>query len=179
MFAELIRKKALAFAMTFSVVFLQTGYTANSQNITFGSLPIVSAETCIIELVQEGTFGVSANERTLNSQNFGGTGAQILVTSRKLGSGGGSRFRITLEPPAAFTIAPPGGDDNVTWRTRMSGVSVSNGVNFNNRNGTNARRLPRNGTSVTQVTGHLRARKPAGDSFPPGNYRAEAIFRCE
>ncbi|MEM9332980.1 MAG: hypothetical protein AAGA53_16785 [Pseudomonadota bacterium] len=181
MLKDLLDRHALFFFACVSAVVLYTTYPASSQDINFSSSPIISGESCVIELVQEGIFGVSANERTLNSQNFGGVGAQILVTSRKRGAGDspGPRFAITLEPPTAFTTAPPGGDDNVTWRTRFSGVSVLNGVNFNNRNGLNPRRLPRRGTSVTQITGHLRARKPAGDAFPPGNYRAEAVFRCE
>ena len=159
---------------------LQPSPSANSEDMQFNTGPISFTERCIIEVQQDGTFGTSPNLRVLNSQNFGGSGAQILVTSikRATGASPGARFRITLEPPSSFTTAPPGGDDNVNWRTRFTGSSVSNGINFGMRNGTNARRLPRAGTSVTQITGHLRARKTSG-IFPAGNYRAEALFRCE
>ncbi|MGI9350485.1 MAG: hypothetical protein ACR2O3_02880 [Rhizobiaceae bacterium] len=166
---------------TVAATFLQTGTMAQSEDMIFGSSPALNGESCEIQVLRDGTFGVSPNFRALNSQNFGGIGAEIQVTSRKRSQGAapGPRFRITLEPPASFTTAPPGGDDNVAWRTRFSGVSVSNGVNFNTRNGLNARRLPRTGTSVTLVTGHLRARKPVGELFPTGNYVAIATFRCE
>ena len=173
--------KCLMAPAMLAVSFLHTGTTAQSEDIIFGSSPSLNGESCEIQVLRDGTFGVSPNFRTLNSQNFGGIGGEIQVTSRKRsqGSAPGPRFRITFEPPSSFTTAPAGGDDNVAWRTRFSGVSVSNGVNFNMRNGLNPRRLPRTGTSVTLVTGHLRARKPAGEMFPTGNYVAIATFRCE
>lgn len=161
-------------------VSLLSAQSVNSQNVRFQSSPEVSGETCTIELLQEGTLGASPNSRVLNSQRANGAGAQIRVTSRKrlAGDAPGARFRITLEPPTTFVSAPPDGDTDVSFRARFSGTSVNNGVDFGIRNGTNARRLPRTGTSVTLVTGHLRARKDIG-VFPGGDYRAVAVFRCE
>ena len=175
-----IHFKRTTFAILATAVLVHPGTSANSEDMQFNTGPISFSERCIIEVQQEGTFGTSPNLRVLNSQNFGGIGAQIRVTSikRSAGSSPGARYRITLEPPSSFTVGPPGADANVNWRTRFTGTSVSNGVNFGMRNGTRARRLPRAGTSVTQVTGHLRARKTTG-IFPAGTYRAEALFRCE
>lgn len=181
MFGTSNRKAALIGTSILTAVWMMQPWVAHSEDIIFSASPAMSGESCIIELLQDGTFGTSTNLRLLDSRRFGGIGAEILVTSRKRSTGAapGPRFRITLEPPTAFTAAPAGGDDNVDWRTWFSGTNVSNGINFNRRNGVNGRRLPRAGTSITQVTGHLRARKPNGQTFPAGNYSAEAIFRCE
>lgn len=149
-------------------------------NVTFVGGPNISSESCQIEILRDGTFGVNPNLRAMNSRNFGGLPAEVQVTSRKFGRGAGPgpRFRITLEPPSTFITAPPGGNTNLQWRSWFSGTSVSNGINFGLRNGVSGRRLPRFGTSVTLITAHLRARKSTG-IFPAGTYRAEAVFRCE
>ncbi|MEM7214604.1 MAG: hypothetical protein AAF423_03600 [Pseudomonadota bacterium] len=181
MFRLSLNRKFLAIATICSAVNVTAENTVHSADMGFITSSATIGETCLIQLIQGGTFGVSGNQRTLNSQNFGGTAATIHVTSRKRGplDSPAAAFQITLEPPTAFTIAPPGGDDNVAWRTRFSGVSIQDGVNFNTRRGTRAVTLPEAGTSMTEITGHLRARKPRGQSFPDGSYTAHATFRCE
>ena len=175
-----IGRSTIAFAAMIAVFLLQTQHAAQSEDIIFNASATTSGEACIIELQREGQLGISPNLRTFNSERNGGFGALVQVTSRKQTPSPTPGFEITLEPPTSFTTAPAGGNDNVSWRTRFLGTSISNGVNFNRRNGTRSVDLPDDGTSITQVTGHLRARKPRGDVFPGGGlYRAEALFRCE
>ena len=179
MFAKLGRSTC-AFVAMIAIFLLQTQFAAKSEDIIFNASSTTSGEACIIELQREGLLGISPNLRTFNSERNGGVGALVQVTSRKQSPSPTPGFQITLEPPTSFTTAPAGGDDNVSWRTRFLGTSISNGTNFGRRNGTRAVTLAADGTSVTQVTGHLRARKPRGDAFPGGGlYRAEALFRCE
>lgn len=164
-----------------SLVCFSTGSVeAQTADVQFNGGPNINGESCTIEVLRDGTFGVNPNLRAMNSRFFGGTPGEVRVTSRKFGqgSGPGPRFRITLEPPATFSSAPAGGNTNLDWRSWFSGTSVSNGVNFGLRNGTRSRGLPRLGTSVTLVTAHLRSRKTIG-IFPAGDYTAEAVFRCE
>ncbi len=94
-----IARSIVSFAAMIAVFLLQTHRAAQSEDIIFNASPTTSGEACIIELLQEGTFGVNANERILDSRRFGGIGAEIRVTSRKrpAGSSPGARFRITLE----------------------------------------------------------------------------------
>ena len=153
---------------------------ASSAEIPFTGAVNIAAESCIVQLLEAGTMFANNNKTRLESQRFGGTPGRARVISRKLDQSTGTtgRFRITFEPPTAFTSAPAGGNDNVRFRTRYSGTSELNGVNFGMRNGTRAVRLPRFGTTVTLIEGHLLTRKRSG-IFPDGLYSAEVILRCE
>ena len=148
--------------------------------IQFNTSATVSAESCVIQVIQNGTMTANPSSTVLSSKNAGGIGARAIVTSRKRGRGNnpGPRFRVTLEAPFSFSGAPVGGNTNVNFTTRFSGISISRGKNFAERNGTNSVRLRRHGTSVTEITGHLIATKTTG-AFPSGSYSGQATLRCE
>ena len=107
--ASFRHKKCLMASAMLAASFLHTGTTAQSEDIIFGSSPSLNGESCEIQVLRDGTFGVSPNFRTLNSQNFGGIGGEIQVTSRKRsqGSAPGPRFRITFEPPPHLRLLRP------------------------------------------------------------------------
>ncbi len=137
----------------------------------------MSEESCTIIVNQAGTMAASSDARTLSSKLTGGIAGLATVTSRKRSQNPGARYRLTLDAPSAFTSMPVGGDAGVTFATRFSGISISRGRNFTERDGNSSVRLRRRGTSVTQITAHLIANRP--DSFPGGSYSAVATLRCE
>lgn len=151
--------------------------SASAQNMNFGSSAVMGQERCTIMVTQPGTLTSSTDLLTLSSKEAGGVGGIATVTSVKLRTNPGPRFQVTLEAPTGFTSMPTGGDTGVTFSTRFSGVNISRGRNFAERNGNRPVRLRRRGTSVTQITAHLIATRP--DPFPSGSYSAEATLRCE
>lgn len=154
---------------------------AASGDIPFTGGPGIGSEICIVEVINAGTLAPRLNFRRLSSKEAGGSAGMAIVTSRKFGagSGAGARFRVSLDEPTSFDSAPVGGNDNVVFRTRFSGTSISNGRNFGERRGTRSVGLPRLGTTITQIDAHLIARKTGGNIFEAGDYSATAVLRCE
>ncbi len=134
-------------------------------------------ESCIIVVNSAGTMTTSADTLTLSSKEAGGVGGIATITSRKRRQNPGPRFGATLEAPSTFTSMPVGGDTGVTFLARFSGVNISRGRNFAERNGNRRIRFRRRGTAITEITAHLIATRPT--PFPGGAYSAEATLRCE
>lgn len=149
---------------------------SSAQDVTFTATSM-QQESCIIVVDQFGTMTTSTDMLTLSSKEAGGVGGLATVTSRKLRQNPGPRFSVTLEAPSTFTSMPVGGDAGVTFQARFSGVNISRGRNFAERNGNRRIRLRRRGTSITQITAHLIATRST--PFPGGTYSAEATLRCE
>ena len=121
---------------------------------------------CSISISEDGQLFTSPDSSQLSSQGFGGRpGRAQIATNRR-------KFRISIDPPFGFTVAPNGGNNGVIFTTYMSG---SGATNFTNRPGGNSRRLKR---GVTTITADLVADR-SGQPFPAGQYRAELVLRCE
>ena len=152
--------------------------TGQSADIPFTGNVTVSGDSCTIQVLNDGRLDATPNLRVLDSRRFGGFPAQILVTSRRPAVATTPGFQITFDPPANFAISPPGTGNDIDWRVWHEGTSVTDGINFTRRRGFRSRTLPATGFSVTQVAGHLRARRNNG-IYPEGSYRAIGIYRCE
>lgn len=152
--------------------------TGQSADMTFSGDPSVIGSSCTIQILRDGRISASPNLRRLDSRRWGGFGAEVLVTSRQPDVATGPGFEITFDPPTDFAVAPAGTTTNINWRVWHQGSSVSNGVSFGRTRGFNAQALPDTGISVTQITGHLRARNNDG-IFSEGFYRAIGTYRCE
>lgn len=154
-FAGLAVSGSNAFAATASVTF-----TGN----------VVVNNTCSINVINDGRFGLSANARQLSSKLSGGLAARADIVSTR-------NFRISAIAVPTLTSYPVGGNTGVTMASRYSGQSISNGRTFGERNGTSRVTL-RNGLSTTRVTVHLSATR-TGSAFPSGYYQGTVTIRCE
>lgn len=122
--------------------------------------------TCVLTLGTPGTLGANADFSQLSSKNAGG--AAGTVTALATGTG----FQLSAIAPSSFSVAPTGGDDNVSFSasyeangaTSVGEVlgTVTSALNF----------------GLTNVNVNLAANKSAG-AFPAGAYTAEVIVRCE
>ena len=169
---------SLAICALFSSVALNT--KPASANVGLNSGIIVTDNRCEIVINSSGTLAPSADQMVLSSQETGGVGGIATVTSIKPAGGGGNprQFTLTFEAPTTFTSMPTGGDTGVTFEARYSGVSISNGRNFGEREGSRSIPLRSTGVSITEVTGHLIATR-TGTTFPQGAYSAVGTLRCE
>ena len=126
--------------------------------------------TCVIQVVNDGRFGVRADMRQLSSKLAGGLGAVAEITSTR-------NFRVTAIPTPTLSAFPVGGNTGVTLTSTFSGQSITNGRTFADRAGNRAIRL-RNGLGRTRLTVHMLATR-AGSAFPSGYYQGEVVIRCE
>lgn len=133
-----------------------------------GSISV--ANTCTINVINDGRFGIRADQRQLSSKLAGGLGAVAEITSTR-------NFRVTAIPTPTLAAFPTGGDTGVTLVARFSGQNIVNGRTFAERVGTRAVRL-RNGFGRTRLTVHMLATR-AGSAFPTGYYQGEVVIRCE
>jgi hypothetical protein len=133
-----------------------------------GNVSVVN--TCIIQVINDGRFGIRPDLRQLSSKLAGGLGAVAEITSTR-------NFRVTAIPTPTLSAFPVGGNTGVTLRSTFSGQSISNGRTFSDRAGNRAIRL-RNGLGRTRLTVHMLATR-AGSAFPSGYYQGEVVIRCE
>ncbi len=174
-----LQKRAFGLAVaSLTLCLFPLDATGQSAGITFSGNPSVTGSSCTIVVLSDGRIDASPNRRRLDSRFWGGYGAEIQVTSRQPAIANGPGFDVTFDPPVSFASAPVGTTTNIGWRVWHQGVSVSNGVNFTRSLGFRSQTLPATGISVTQVTGHLRARNNDGP-YDEGFYRAIGTYRCE
>ena len=138
---------------------------------------------CTIQVGRNGSFGTvtpatGINPTTLDSRSPDGRSAQILVSSFLPSDNTSRGFRITLEAPSSFLIAPAGANSDLQFDSFFSGNSINNGIDFPEQDGENSQELPATGVGATLITGHLRASKLVGN-LPTGSYQAVSVFRCE
>ena len=158
----------LGFGLAGLAIFGSDAFAAIA-SVTFSGNVTVN-NTCSINVINDGRFGLSANARQLSSKLAGGLAARADIVSTR-------NFRISAIAVPTLTSYPVGGNVGVTMASRYSGQSISNGRTFGERNGTSRVTL-RNGLSTTRVTVHLSATR-AGSAFPSGFYQGTVTIRCE
>lgn len=122
--------------------------------------------TCVLTVGTPGILAANADYSALSSSAAGGAGGLITVLTT------GSAFKVSALAPSAFTLAPSGGGDNVTFATSYSGsgattIAVTPGATETSLN-----------VGLTIVTVDLTAAKSAGH-YAGGNYTATVTVRCE
>jgi hypothetical protein len=123
--------------------------------------------TCIIFVGQPGTMTASADYTELNSKGAGGaSGSATILTTN-------GNYHMSTTTPSAFSAAPGGGNDSVTF---TSSYSASGATSLRDVLGTVNSLL---GRGFTNVEVDLKATKSAGATFPAGNYSAEVTLTCE
>lgn len=153
----------------FSAVVSSSHVFAASQGVQFTS-QVSTPNTCTIVVIRDGGFGISIDKKILSSKLPGGLSATADVIS-------GRNYRVTAQAPTGFDLGPANAALNTAFEARFSGVDISRGRNFIERNGSVAERL-RGGSSTTRVSMHLIATR-TGSTFPSGTYRGTVILRCE
>ena len=121
---------------------------------------------CQIVVLQNGSM----------AQNVGSTRLSSLINPARAGladvtTSNGSYY-LSMDRPTGFSIAPPGGNDDVEFSTQFTGQGKTN---FGLSPGDSRVKLK---TGLTSVELHLEARKLKG-AFKAGQYRATVILRCE
>ncbi len=177
--------RALAFSLVLGVAWLQTPASHAQEDMEVKTrdeiieeaikAPTKDFETnargnnrqyCEIIVNESGEIHPRPGTNTLSSLYAGGRAgrAQVLATN--------SSFRISIDPPLGFRLAPPNGNDGAIFTTSYS---ASGATNFSNQPGIIAQRIKR---GVTNIEAHLTADR--GQSpFPAGQYSAEIVMRCE
>jgi hypothetical protein len=146
------------------------------QNATAATagVPFVGTVTtnnqCTIILVNNGLFGFSADRMQMSSKLTGGAAGRAEVRSNHA-------YTVTAEALPIFTVAPAGGNTNVSFAARFSGTSIFNGRIFAEQPGSTGV-VMRNGLSRTMLNIHLAATR-TGSPFPTGNYTGVVVVRCE
>jgi hypothetical protein len=142
---------------------------AATRNIVFyGS--VTTNNQCAIVVRQTGVLGVRADQLQLSSKLAGGRPGLATVTA--FGS-----FRLSAVTPSVYTIAPNGGDTNVTRQVLFSGVKTfGGGATFAEHDASVSERI--NGNSVTDVTLNFIGTR-TGAAYPTGRYQAVVVLRCE
>lgn len=134
----------------------------SSGDILFNGLIL---DTCIVTVASSGTLGASADFSTLTSESAGGSrgAAAVLTTS--------ASFNLEVDPPAAFSLAPAGGDSNVTFNAlySASGATVLGNLA--------AGVLSSLELGLTTVSVGAEAEKSTG-FFPAGAYQLPVTIRC-
>lgn len=146
----------------------QFAEAATGSVIFNGTVSVVN--TCVITVVNDGRFGIRADQRQLSSKLAGGLGAVAEITSAR-------NFRVSAIPTPTLSAFPVGGNTGVTLTSTFSGQNITNGRTFADRAGNRAIRL-RNGLGRTRLTVHMLATR-AGTAFPSGYYQGEVVIRCE
>ena len=147
--------------------------SADPSRAAQGDVPFQGSVTepnaCTIIVDQGGTMIPTADATQMSSSFAGGVPGIARIISF-------ANYWISVDAPASFDTAPPDGFTGVTFAATYSGQSIFRGRTFTERPGSSLVRL-RGGFSITQVTVNLTATKP--DTFPAGNYLAQATVRCE
>ncbi len=142
---------------------------AATGNVVFSG-SITTANQCTITVVNDGTFGLSADKMQLSSKLAGGVAAVADVRSNHA-------YNISAIAVPTLTSYPVGGNTSVSLQSLYSGVSILNGATFAEQNGTIPVTL-RNGLSRTRVTVNLVATR-TGSPYPVGYYQGTVTVRCE
>lgn len=122
-------------------------------------------DTCTIVIGTAGVLDLDITGTSFGTTSGLGVPALAVVTTTGLG------FNIDVDTPSGFTIAPSGGNTNVSFSTEYSttGVTSAGGV----LGGV----LTALGLGITSLSIDLTATKP--DAFPAGLYTAETVITCE
>jgi type 1 fimbria pilin len=144
------------------------GAGAATGNVVFSGT-ISAANLCVINVLNDGRFGVRADRRELSSTLTGGFAAVADITSF-------SNYQLTAIPLPTLTAYPTGGNTGVTLSSTFSGQSILNGRTFGDRPGQNQVRL-RNGLGITRINVNMAATRAT--AFPSGYYQGTVVIRCE
>ena len=128
--------------------------------------PPLQDNFCFIFVNEDGTLQASPDRFELTSKSYGARSGQVYIWSFS------SRYRLSLDQPLGFTIAPPGGTTNVSFAASYSGTGATN---FTDRPGSQFTRMRR---GITRVDVDLTATR-LNDPFPGGDYESYVTVRCE
>ncbi|KFB09790.1 hypothetical protein [Nitratireductor basaltis] len=156
-----MRQGLLIFA---SIALLLSGRSfAAEGTVTFNGTVLPS---CLITIGTPGTLAADASYSQISSKNVGGIAGTASVVATA------PTFSLSTTAPVAFTSAPAGGGDDVTFASTYS----TNGVtSVTDVAGGVATQL---GLGLTNVDVDLTATKASG-AFPAGNYVADVTITCE
>jgi len=126
-----------------------------------------SNHLCSINVLEAGNLGISPRSNQLSSKLYGGRAGRVQVEATN------SSYSLSISPALGFKTFPSGGADNVAF---TASYSANGATNFSQRPGTQSARMKR-GVSIVET--HLTADRLSDGGFPPGNYNAEIIIRCE
>ncbi len=140
---------------------LATGLVALGASVQPGS----ALGICTLVVNSNGQLALNVNADRLSSLNSGGSAGAVTATVVGLG------ITIQMTPPSNFTVAPSGGNNNVSFTAQMQGSGATLlGVTL----GTLSLSL---NAGITNVSFDLTAQKSSG-IFPAGNYSADLGVRC-
>ncbi|EKF20948.1 hypothetical protein [Nitratireductor pacificus] len=122
--------------------------------------------TCLITIGTPGTLAANAGFTALSSDEAGGISGTATILTTGLG------YNVSTAAPSAFTSAPAGGDDSVTFASSYSASGVTSLLDVV---GTLTSPL---GLGLTNLNVDLTATKSAGH-FPAGVYSAVVTVTCE
>lgn len=151
-----------------TAILLVTLFTSNAASAAEGNAifnGLVTA-TCAVTIGLPGVLDVNAGSTVLSSQQGIGSAATVAILAT------GDIFSVSTDAPSAFTVAPTGGSDNVTFATTYSGTG---GTTIAETNGTTSTSL---NTGLTNVSVNMSATKTSG-AFNAGNYTGLVTVRCE
>lgn len=156
------------FGLSLLVPALMSSQVADAayNNIHFNGA-ISNSGSCQINVVRNGTLGVSTNLRTLSSKITGGLTGNVILRTTGI-------YKLSVDTPAVFAVSPLGGDTGVTRTASFYGYDMNSSATFAERtapiyaNGTNMR---------TNMSIHFVATRPT--NYPGGHYEALTIVRCE
>jgi len=160
-----LAKYAAVAALASAAVVPATVAGAATANIPFGGSV---ANTCVINVGSSGTLAVNVNYDVLGSEEAGGAAgtADVLAT--------GAGFNLSADAPAAFSVAPATGNDNVLFEANYSSTGANN---IPQTDGATATALARGMNAVNvNMSG---TKTVAGETFEAGAYAAEVVLRCE
>lgn len=152
-------------------------YTSFAAVVAIASQPAFAADatvpfaglvtsTCVLTVGTPGVMAASTDFRALSSTNAGGIPGTVSALST------GSSFKVSALAPTAFTTAPQGGGDAVSFHANYS---ATGSTSIGNTPGTTPTTL---NSGLTNISVNLNAVKSAG-TFNGGAYAAEVIVRCE
>ncbi len=147
---------AVAFVMQPSAVYAQT------TNVPFAA---AVTSVCILSVVTPGVLATSTDFTKLDSREAAGVSGAVAIVNT-------GPFSVSAEAPSAFTIAPAGGDDNVSFQAFYT---ASGATTAGETLGSVATPLA---TGITNLEVDLEAAKTGG-VFAQGAYAAEVLVRCE
>lgn len=156
-----IRLSVLIATMTSVLAF--TPAKAVTSNVPFTS---AVASACVLTVGTPGVMAPDAGYSTLDSQEAGGTSSIVTVVST------GATFSVSAEAPTAFSAAPSGGNDNLTFEAKYQ---ASGATTIGETLGNVVTPLS---LGLTTLTLDLKATKSTG-VFPQGLYTTDVVIRCE
>lgn len=141
---------------------------AQSANAADATVPFTGTvlSTCLLTVGTPGVLAASGDYTTLASTNAGGVSGSVTALAT------GGNFKISAIAPTAFTAAPVGGGDNVSFATQYSGTGATS---IGSTPGTTQTTLSQ---GATVVSVDLNAAKSSG-AFAGGAYAATVTVRCE